>query len=81
MQGRSLKSLLVLDGAGEMKAFIGFLLFVSATADIHNWVGLPEQKFKQLDDLLQGEYSVFYQFSTLKLNLSRYFFCTTRGQS
>lgn len=43
-----------------MKVFIGFLLFAYATADIYKWVGLPEQNFKLLDNLLNGEHSAIY---------------------
>ncbi|CAH3121317.1 unnamed protein product, partial [Pocillopora meandrina] len=46
--------------SGEMKVFIGFLLFAFATADIYKWVGLPEQNFKLLDNLLNGEHSAIY---------------------
>ncbi|PFX31192.1 hypothetical protein AWC38_SpisGene3976 [Stylophora pistillata] len=38
-----------------MKAFIGFWLFAFATADIYQWVGLPEENYKQLDKLLNDE--------------------------
>ena len=44
-----------------MKVIIAFLLFASATAEIHNWVGLPEARFEQLDKLLEG----MYDFSTV----------------
>lgn len=42
--------------AEDMKVVIAFLLFASATAEIHNWVGLPEARFEQLDKLLEGTY-------------------------
>ncbi|KAL9969163.1 hypothetical protein ACROYT_G021340 [Oculina patagonica] len=38
-----------------MKLIVAFLLFASATAEIHNWVGLPEARFEKLDQLLEDE--------------------------
>ena len=43
----------------EMKVFLAFLLFASAAAEIHDWVGLPEERFEQLDQLLEGKVPFF----------------------
>ncbi|KAJ7388439.1 hypothetical protein OS493_037601 [Desmophyllum pertusum] len=38
-----------------MKLVVVVLLFASATADLHNWVGLPDTRFEQVDQLMQDE--------------------------
>jgi hypothetical protein len=45
-----------------MKVLVVCLLFVSATAAINEWVGLPEGKYEQLDQLLDGMYHILFIF-------------------
>jgi len=45
-----------------MKIVAVFLLFVSATAAINEWLGLPEGKFQQLDQLLDGLCLILFVF-------------------
>ena len=46
----------------KMKLVVVVLLFASATADVHNWVGLPDTRFEQVDQLMQGTYHFCLRF-------------------
>ena len=43
-----------------MKIVVVLLLMVPATAAINEWLGLPEGKFQQLDQLLDGMYRILF---------------------